>query len=68
MIVRKLTRDMGRKAKEGDIFARLSTVFIVLNAIETYSCLTLSGFLAVSGFYALRKQNIFSRVQKYNYF
>jgi hypothetical protein len=38
-------------------FARLSTAAIGLAAIETYSCLTLSGFLAVSGSSFIRKQN-----------
>ena len=39
-------------------FARLSTAIIVLAAIETYSCLTLSGFLAVSGLLFNQKRNM----------
>ena len=37
------------KIRKAVNFARLSTTIIGLIVIETYSCLTLSGFLAVSG-------------------
>ncbi len=37
------------KIRKGMNLARLSIAIMGLDAIETYSCLTLSGFLAVSG-------------------